>query len=63
MYNRQKCVALKNGEMEVVIKGMKMGTVKQLADKNLMLTPYYEDIRACEEAGYLPKDLKGMVLP
>ena len=49
--------------MEVVIKGMKMGTVKQLADKNLMLTPYYEDIRACEEAGYLPKDLKGMVLP
>ena len=63
MYMRQKCAALKNGEMAVKIKGIQMGTVKELADKNLMPVPYYEEIRACEEAGYLPKDAKGMVLP
>jgi hypothetical protein len=63
MYMRQKCEALENGEMYVKVNGRQLATVKELANKNLMPPTYYKDIGACEEAGYLPKDSKGMTLP
>lgn len=63
MYMRQKCEALAKGEMYVKVNGKQLATVKGLADKNLMPPSYYKDIGACEEAGYLPRDSKGMILP
>lgn len=63
LYMRQKCQALKNGEMYVKLNGKQLATVKTLAEKDLMPPSYYKDIGACEEAGYLPRDSKGMILP
>ena len=49
--------------MYVKFNGKELATVKDLADRGLMPPTYYKDLGACEEAGYLPKDLTGMVLP
>ena len=63
MYMRQKCAALVKGDMPVEINNFKLGTVKELAAKDMMPLYYYNDLRECDRGGYLPTNSKGMVLP
>lgn len=63
LYMQQKCQALANGEIDIQLGTTKITTVKTLADANFIPRTYYEDLNACKEGGYLPRDSKGMILP